>query len=144
MVTRTVHMEVVENMSSEHFLMAFRRFVSRSGTPHYQLSDNGSQFKLAKSTIDLAFEKSLTSENVLNYCAVNGINWNFIVELSPWMGGFYECMVGVVKSSIKKTIRRTALESDFCSLHLLVRLVEKFTQRKFEVILKKDTEDTAS
>ena len=86
-----------------------RRFVSRRGTPHYLLSDNGSQFKLARSTIDLAFEKSLTSENVLNYCAANGIKWNFIVELSPWIRGFYERMVGVVKSSIKKTIGRTAL-----------------------------------
>ena len=38
-----------------------------------------------------------------------GIKWKFIVEFSPWMGGFYERLVGMVKSSLRKTIQRKFL-----------------------------------
>ena len=38
-----------------------------------------------------------------------GIKWTFNVELAPWMGGFYERLVGLVKRSLRKTIGRRLL-----------------------------------
>ena len=32
------------------------------------------------------------------------IKWKFITHRSPWQGGFYECLIGVVKSSLNKAI----------------------------------------
>ncbi|XP_065081797.1 uncharacterized protein LOC135704260 [Ochlerotatus camptorhynchus] len=40
MVTKAIHLEAVENLSTEAFLAAFQRFVSRKGTPHTVYSDN--------------------------------------------------------------------------------------------------------
>lgn len=37
------------------------------------------------------------------------INWEFILEHSPWFGGFYECCIDIVKSCIKKVVRRAHL-----------------------------------
>jgi len=41
--------------------------------------------------------------------ATQGIEWTFIPQLSPWMGGFYERMVALVKRSLKKSIGKVCL-----------------------------------
>lgn len=45
LVVRAVHLEI---MSAEHFLMEFRRCIAHWGKPKQIISDNASQFKLAK------------------------------------------------------------------------------------------------
>ena len=29
------------------------------------------------------------------------INWNFVLEIAQWWGGFYERLIGIVKSSLQ-------------------------------------------
>ena len=45
LTTRAIHLELVEHLDANHFLMAYRRFASRRGTPHELLSDCGTNFK---------------------------------------------------------------------------------------------------
>ena len=59
----------------------------------------GSQFKLAKSTVEEAWQFATTSPDTQSYLANEGITWSFIIELAPWMGGFYERLVGLVKQA---------------------------------------------
>ena len=35
--------------------------------------------------------------------------WRFIVKFSPWMSGFYERLLGMANSSLRKTIGSTHL-----------------------------------
>ena len=42
-------------------------------------------------------------------CSNKEIKWNFIVEMAPWMGGFYERLVGLVKKALRKTLGRKLL-----------------------------------
>lgn len=93
LVTRAVHLELIQNMSTEQFLLAFRRFLSRHGKPKEIISDNAPQFKLASETFEQLWGKVVTHDDVLSYIANEGIQWKFIVELAPWMGGFYERLV---------------------------------------------------
>ena len=44
LVTRTVHVELVSDLSTSRFLMALRRFISLYGTPLFIRSDNGRNF----------------------------------------------------------------------------------------------------
>ena len=44
------------------------------------------------------------SSDVSKYSMRQGIQWRFIVELAPWMGGFYERLVGIRKSVLKNTL----------------------------------------
>ena len=92
-------------------IMAPRRFIARRGKPSTIISDNASQFRLAKSTADLAWNKVTKDETVTSYIANEGINWSFIVQLSPWMGGFYERLVGISKLALKKAIGQKLLSS---------------------------------
>ena len=97
---RAVHLEVADGMTGEQFLMALRRFISRRGTPKEIILDNAPQFKLAKTTIDEAWQRVVMDEDVHSYTANQNIKWKFIVEFAPGMGGFYERLVEMVKSSL--------------------------------------------
>lgn len=51
MVTKSVHIELVTNLSSEAFLMTLKRFISRRGNPSLVYSDNASNFLGAKNQL---------------------------------------------------------------------------------------------
>ena len=38
-----------------------------------------------------------------------GIQWRFIVDLAPWMGGIYERLVSLTKRVLRKTIGSRSL-----------------------------------
>lgn len=42
--TKGIHIELVSDLTSEVFLGAFKRFISRRGKPNYMYSDNGFTF----------------------------------------------------------------------------------------------------
>ena len=63
-----------------------RRFISRNGTPKLFISDNFKSFK---------------SKDIKSYLRKVNINWKFILEKSPWWGGFYERLIGVMKNLLK-------------------------------------------
>ncbi|XP_053380514.1 uncharacterized protein LOC128548907 [Mercenaria mercenaria] len=109
LVTRAVHLEVVLDMSTEEFLMCLRRFISQRGTPVQLISDNGSHFKAASSILDRIWNRTLHSDEVQTYASNSRITWNFITELAPWMGGYYERLVGIVKKVFRKTLGRRLL-----------------------------------
>ena len=54
-VERAVHLEIVDDLTAEEFLLALRRVIARRGNPSKIISDNAAQFKLSKSTIDDAW-----------------------------------------------------------------------------------------
>ena len=46
LVTRAVHLEMMHDMSTQQYLLGFRRFVARHSCPKKVISDNAAQFKL--------------------------------------------------------------------------------------------------
>lgn len=66
---------------------------------------------VTSATINLAWSEVATYNSVQSFCSQHGIEWHFIVEYSPWMGGFCERLVGVVKTALRKTISRALLTS---------------------------------
>lgn len=104
-VTRHIHLEVVSDMLMETFLLAYRRFCARRSQPRLMISDNAKTFKAADAFLcDL--EKRA---DVVQMVAVNGCDWRFIPCRSPWMGGFYERLIGLTKLSLKKAVGRRIL-----------------------------------
>ena len=45
----------------------------------------------------------IKSEDVQSYVSRSGLKWIFIVAMAPWMGGFYERLVELVKRALRKT-----------------------------------------
>ena len=108
--TRAIHLEVVKDLSTKSFLNAFIRFASRRGTPKLIISDNASNFKESSKILkDLINTNEVQSHLKENFC-----KWNFIPARSPHFGGFYERLIGVTKSCIKKSIfKRKCNEDEF-------------------------------
>ena len=100
---QATHLELVEDMSAEEFLLCLRRFISRREAPRLILSDNAQQFKATRTVLEKAWRKVMTDEKLNEFVSNQGIQWRFIVELTPWMGGFYERLVGLTKRALRKT-----------------------------------------
>ena len=106
---RAIHLELIEDMSAEEFLFCLRRFIARRGTPKEIISDNAKQFKTASTVLNNVWSSVLSCDQVHDYAANQGIQWKFIVDLAPWMGGFYERLVGLTKRALRKTIGNRCL-----------------------------------
>ena len=121
-VVRAVHLELVEDLSTSSFLMAFERFQARRGQVRTVYSDNALTFK--KASIALSF-----------------VHWKFIPERSPWWGGFYERLVRSIKDSLRRTIGRSLLT--FRQLEtILIQIEAVLNQRPLTVV--SDHPDDAS
>ena len=73
---RAVRIEIAHDLTTDSFIQAFTRFVSRRGSPIEVFSDNGTNFKGADSEIKTALEHWNPDriDNCLRRC---GIRWNF-------------------------------------------------------------------
>ena len=60
MVTRAIHLELLQNMAAEEFLLGFRRFISTRGSPNEITSDNAKHFKTAGQVLDLLWKNVTT------------------------------------------------------------------------------------
>lgn len=109
-VTRAVHLELVHDMTTASFLLAFRRFVSRRGLCRVVYSDNALTFKRATKELTELWNV-MRHPDVIDHFSNAGIEWKFIVERAPWWGGFYERLVRSVKGALKKVIGRRVLDS---------------------------------
>ncbi len=85
---------MIQDMSTEQFFAGTQTIYSPTWKPSEITSDNASQFKLASETIHKLWTHIVSEPEVASYVANEGIQWTFIVELAPWMGGFYERLVG--------------------------------------------------
>ena len=96
LVVKAVHLELVSDMTTETFIAALRRFISRRGRPRTISSDNGTNFVGARNKIE-EIQKLLRSTEHNgqdhNFLTKREIIWKFIPPLSPHFGGIWEAAV---------------------------------------------------
>ena len=100
--TRTIHLELVPNLSVRSFLQAFRRFCARRSTPHKVISDNATTYQSAAKELKQLYR----NPQVRNYMSTKNIEWLFIPKRAPWWGGFYERLIDLTKKSIQVVLGR--------------------------------------
>lgn len=103
-VYRAVHLEAVTSLTAEGFMQAFRRFVSRRTRPSIMYSDNGGNFTLTRKQLE-----SVNWSKVKTELSLEKIKWKLIPPNAPWYGGWWERLVGVVKSVLKKMLGQAYL-----------------------------------
>ncbi|GFW96299.1 integrase catalytic domain-containing protein [Trichonephila clavipes] len=107
-VTRALHLELVSDMTTNSFLLAFRRFFARRGGCKVIYSDNAKTFLKSKKETENLF--SILSQNMVpNFIGKERIIWKNTIERSPWWGGFYERLVRSVKESLHKILGKVLL-----------------------------------
>ena len=69
--TRAIHLEIVTDLSTETFLLAFRRFAGRRSLPSVMLSDNASTYLAAAEELKMLFE----SDHIKEALGRQGVDW---------------------------------------------------------------------
>ena len=82
--TRAVHLEVVSDLSTDTFILAFRRFASRKSLPQVMISDNASTYAAAAEE----FSTLLKSEELETTLWSHGVVWKFIPKKAPMVWRF--------------------------------------------------------
>lgn len=100
MATKAIHCEIVSDLSTNAFLSAFNRFISRRGSPDVVRSDNGTNLAGASRVLKDAWEQ-LTA-NCEEEFAYKQIKWLHNPPRASHFGGLFEAAVGSLKRYIKK------------------------------------------
>ena len=88
MATRAVHIEVVEDYSSEAFIAAFHRFTARRGHCKKLYSDQGTNFVGADAQLkQMIAASSSYSTQIVKSLAQEGTSWIFNPPSAPHFGG---------------------------------------------------------
>ena len=104
-VTRAVHLELVNDLTSHAFIRCFKRFTARRGVPALVVSDNGTTFKGASKTLQKIIQRTEVQEHFGEF----GIQWIYNVERAPWWGGLFERLVQSTKRCLRKYIGKAKL-----------------------------------
>uniref|UniRef100_A0A1I7SGB8 Integrase catalytic domain-containing protein n=1 Tax=Bursaphelenchus xylophilus TaxID=6326 RepID=A0A1I7SGB8_BURXY len=110
--TRCIYLDLARDMSAKSFLFALRRFSARRGFPVQLYSDNGPNLTAVASLLD---RNSITGEIILNskvaeFLRSQQLTWKFSPSFSPFSNGWFERLIGIVKSSLNRVIGRRLLD----------------------------------
>ena len=105
--TKAVHLELVQDMTTEAFVAALERFVSRRGLPFHIHSDNGFNFIGAKNELHAIYQMLHDKETqnfVQSYLLTQRVHWHTSPERAPHFGGLWEAAVKSAKFHLKRLI----------------------------------------
>ena len=95
--TGATHLEIVFDLSTEAFLMAFRRFLALTGaTTRVIYSDNGSNFLGAEAELKRSL-KRLQKKWPFNDLAFRGVEFRFNPPLASHQGGVFKSIIRLVR-----------------------------------------------
>ncbi|GFX77368.1 integrase catalytic domain-containing protein [Trichonephila clavipes] len=98
-IYRALHLELVSSLSTDAFLLSFRRFVARRGRPRIIYSDNGTNFRGAyNELVDIDWTE------VSRYAEIQRIKWKFMPPTAASWRGFWERLVRTVKELLRRTL----------------------------------------
>ena len=107
--TKAIHIEAVMDMTSESFIAALRRFISRRGIPTHIYSDNGTNFVGADKELKKLLIQEQYQQQVSKEAEDKGIIWHFNPPSAPHMGGLWEAGVKSTKHHLRRIMKDALL-----------------------------------
>lgn len=101
-LTKAVHLELVTSLSTDDYILALKRFISRRGKPNAIYSDNGKNFVGAAREISGFLSNN--NKHIVNFATNDGIQFHFIPPYSPHFGGLWESGVRSVKYHLRRIV----------------------------------------
>ncbi|XP_071652192.1 uncharacterized protein [Temnothorax longispinosus] len=103
--TRAVHLDVASDYSSQAFIAAFKRFVSRRGMCTELFSDCGTNFVGADAELRKLFSASTKEgRSIAEEMANNRVRWRFNPPGAPHFGGLWEAVVKSAKHHLRRVL----------------------------------------
>lgn len=103
MTTRCLHLDLLESLDTDAFLMSLRRFIARRGKPFGLFSDNGTNFTGGNREIKEAYEAMVPQ--LKEQLAEQKISFRFIPPSARHFGGIWEREVKSVKQALKVILK---------------------------------------
>ena len=91
--TRHIHLELCPDMTTNSFILAFRKFCARCSCPQYLISDQAATFHAGDNYLQSLFKSADVNDKL---SSVN-CKWIFNTERAPNFGGFFERLIGLTK-----------------------------------------------
>ena len=109
LASRAIHLDIVENYSTDAFLGALKRFVSIRGFPNTMHSDNGTQLTCANKQLrDIT--KNLNMKDICKFGSNEGMTWSFNkAGDAPWLNASCESLLRLVKNGLSKSMGDSVL-----------------------------------
>ena len=124
LAVRAVHIEIAHDLSTDSFIQAFTRFVSRRGPPTVVYSDNGTNFKGAEAEIKYALE-AWNHDQIRNRLQSHGVEWYFNPPGASHAGSDWERMI----RSTRKILLENQLADDQTLLTLMAEVEKLLNDR---------------
>lgn len=144
MATKAIHLEVASDQTTDAFLAALRRFVSRRGLCTEIYSDRGSNFIGAKNDLPEMLEECKQSEQdlLVNTLAQMHIEWKMIPPYAPHMGGLWEAGVKSTKHHLLRVMHNSRFT--FEELATVLTQIEACLNSRPISEMSNDINDTAA
>ncbi|KAI2647089.1 Gag-Pro-Pol polyprotein [Labeo rohita] len=110
LTTRCIHLDLLNSIDTDAFLLALRRFIARRGTPSEIFSDQGTNFRGAETELREAFREMEPSlqEQLANY----QITFRMNPPAAPHFGGAWEREIRSVKSALRVVVGSQSVPED--------------------------------
>ncbi|XP_076230255.1 uncharacterized protein LOC143175832 [Nomia melanderi] len=101
---KAVHLEVVSDMTTEAFIAALKRFISRRGICRNIYSDNGTNFVGANNELTRLYQDLQGDDVLRHFLTDKEMSWHFIPSISPNFGGLWEAAVKSFKHHLRRVM----------------------------------------
>ncbi|XP_025202896.1 uncharacterized protein LOC112599977 [Melanaphis sacchari] len=136
MATKALHLELASDLSTETFLMAFSRFISRRGPIQQMHSDCGTNFVGASKLFETVNKFTQSAEHqkkCRDFLTTRNITWHFNPPSAPHFGGLWEAGVKSTKTLIHRSIGLHRLKYEELST-LLTRIEATLNSRPLSAL----------
>ena len=121
---RAIHIEIDHKLSTDSFIQAVCRFVSRRGPPKELFSGNGTNFREAESEVKQMLQK-WNQARILDRLRKQGIQWYFSLPSASHTGGAWERMIRTIRKNMRAVIGDRIVDDE--TLLTVMCEVEKMT-----------------
>lgn len=116
--SRAIHLEMLEDMSTDAFINALRCFIAIRGTVRELRSDQGSNFVGAKNELNKAL-KEIDKEKVTEYLLEKQCDFHMNAPSASHTGGVWERQIRTVRNVLSSMLKKNAGRLDDTSLRTL-------------------------
>lgn len=113
--TKAVHLELVCDLSTDAFLAALKRFISRRGLCKNIYSDNATCFIGANNILkdlNLLMSSESHKDRIHQLMTNHEMTWHFVPPRAPHFGGLWEAAVRSIKKHLNRNVALVKLTYD--------------------------------